>query len=99
MPRSLPPDLDEVFLTRDLAAHGVSRGRAKRRDLDHSVRGVRAPAGASEALLERCRMFQTRLPEDSFFSGATSALLLHAPLPHRFESGDLDVTRPAPLRA
>ncbi|MEO8263026.1 MAG: DUF559 domain-containing protein [Pseudolysinimonas sp.] len=60
---------------------------------------MRAAAGASSDVAQRCRMFQLRLPDEGFFSGATSALLFGAPLPFELEEGDLDVTVPAPARA
>ncbi|MEO8093483.1 MAG: DUF559 domain-containing protein [Pseudolysinimonas sp.] len=44
-------------------------------------------------------MFQRRLPPESFFSHATAARLLDAPLPFRHELGPIHVSVPAPQRA
>lgn len=97
--KPVPPGLGDVFLTRDLAGHGASRGRARRSDLDKSVRGVRS-FGAAPVLIRRCRSFQLRLPEDAFFSHGTAALLLGAPVPWHVElAAELSVTVPAPRRA
>lgn len=98
-PHPLPESLGEVFSGHDLTAAGVSLGRMRRADLDDRIRGVRAAAGAADDLVMRCRMLQHRLGPSTFFSHATAALLLGAPIPWQLEREALHVTVAAPHRA
>lgn len=100
-PSDLPEGLaDEPFTTEAGRAAGVTRSRSRAADLDGQVYGVRAPAGSSDDLRMRCRMFAARLPSDVFFSHSTAARLHDIPLPPRFERMTrLHVTVAAPARA
>src|SRR4051812_44086907 len=94
------PALGEPFTMHDARRHGVSRSRLAAKDLDRSVYGIRADASAANDLEARCRMFALRLPNEVFFSHATAALLMGAPLPLELErSAHLHVTVPSPQRA
>lgn len=94
------PDLGSPFTWHDARRTGVSRRRMGAQDLERRVFGIRAEAGAYDDLASRCRMFAVRLPNEVFFSHATAALLVGAPLPFRLERGQtVHVTVPAPQRA
>jgi hypothetical protein len=100
-PSPLPPALlGTTFTTGAAAPHGVTSKRLRSPDLDARIYGVRAPAGATEHLIGRCRAFATRLPPEVFFSHSTAARLLGAPLPLRLERiTRVHVTVEAPTRA
>jgi hypothetical protein len=97
----LPPALlGATFQTAAAGQHGVTSKRLRSRDLDARVYGVRAPAGATDQLIGRCRAFAARLPPDAFFSHSTAARLLGAPIPLRLERlTQVHVTVESPTRA
>lgn len=99
-PRPLPEPLAfRPFAVREALTLGVTRGRLRAGDLDHSFHGVRAARPATTTA-ERCRLLAERLPAHAYFSHATAALLLGAPLPRRLENAaELHVSVPAPRRA
>lgn len=89
-----------TFQTGTAEQHGVTAKRLRSRDLDARIHGVRAPAGATEHLVGRCRAFAARLSPEVFFSHSTAARLLGAPLPFRLERiTHVHVTVEAPTRA
>ncbi len=96
-PRELPPDLlTAPFRRIDALVAGVTEDRLRARDLDRSVRGVRS-AVPVDGIVERCRLFASRLRADVVFSHLTAARILGAPLPAHDEGDEIvDVTVPAP---
>jgi very-short-patch-repair endonuclease len=100
-PRPEPlPELPEPFTLHDARRAGLTPRRLRASDLDRRVYGIRAAAKPDDDLVQRCRMFALRLPNEVFFSHSTAALLMHAPLPlHLERASRLHVTVPAPQRA
>lgn len=101
-PAPLPGEFDHLpFRVASALDAGTSDKRLRASDLDHSVRGVRAPMGTATSLHGRAAMFAARLPVEAFFSHETAAMLWKAPLPPRFEETGrlLHVTVPAGRRA
>jgi len=95
-PRPLPK-LPEQFSAGEALAIGVPKKRLYASDLDRSLHGVRHSGAVTPTLLERCRMLLLRVPERSFFSHATAALLWGAPLPFHMEQDErLHVGVPSP---
>lgn len=93
---SLPPALTRrSFALPESDACGVSRGRTRARDLTTLSRGVRAPAGVEQTLLQQVHPHLVLLP-DAVASDETAAMLHGMPLPPWLQSGDmLHLTRPA----
>lgn len=96
----LPPTLaTTAFTVDDALQSGVSRNRLRARDLDSTVWGVRA-AAAEDSIARRAGMFTARLRTDAFFSHATAALLMGAPLPFELErEASVHISVEAPRRA
>ncbi|MGV8894829.1 MAG: hypothetical protein ACOH10_08425 [Rhodoglobus sp.] len=81
-----------------VAGSGLSPARLRASDLDRTVWGVRR--GGPSTMLDRCAMFAVRLAPELYFSHATAALILGAPLPPALEHRpELDVSAPHPSRA
>lgn len=79
---------------------GLTRKRLRNRSLDRSIWGVRRAATDTRTLDDRCRMLALRMPPAAFFSHATAALLLGAPLPPGMERSPLlHIAIAAPGRA
>lgn len=109
----LPAQLGETFTFDEARALGVSRGRLRCDDLEHSFTGVYrrrrperdarlAQLDPRRAWAQRQRLaseaFATVMPADAFFTGRTAAVLWGLPVPpHR--SDDLEVGVLAPGRA
>ncbi|MBG6055275.1 hypothetical protein IWX81_001686 [Salinibacterium sp. CAN_S4] len=81
-----PSPLPEKFASRpftvaEARTAGVSASRLRALDLDAGVWGLRTRrSDAPISLDDRCRMLALRVPPGAFFSHATAALLLGAPL-------------------
>ena len=90
--------MEQPFRTRD---SGLTVKRLRGRDLDSSVWGVRHQlSGAEDEFVKRCRMFAVRMPQRTFFSHGTAALLMGVPLPYALERDErLHIGIAAPARA
>ena len=100
-PRELPEPLpDGIFTVATARELGVHPERLRTDDLERRVYGVRGPRGSADDLVQRCRLFVARLPDDVFFSHSTAARILGAPVPLRFERMlRVHASVPAPRRA
>ena len=98
MPPQIPrPYSGEPFATPAAVASGVAPHRFRNRDLEAPFRAVRAAAGTTHTLVERCRAYQQRAGDDEFFSHVTAARLWGIPLPwwlERRRELDVSVFRP-----
>lgn len=95
----LPPPLsDAPFTYRYGRDAGAGATRLRGADLTRPFHGVRDPT-ASHDLLARCLAYATKMSPSAFFSSATAARLMGAPLPRRIDSSeDLHVAIVAPHR-
>lgn len=87
------------FRISDAREAGVSLGRLRAGDLEHSVWGVRRESTGTLALRGRCELVALRLSDDAFFTHATAALLWGAPLPFWLErraAVDVATSPPSP---
>lgn len=100
-PRGLPDPLpNTIFTVATARTHGVPPERLRADDLERRVYGVRGPRGSADDLVQRCRLFAARLPDDVFFSHSTAARILGAPVPLGFERMlRIHASIPAPRRA
>jgi hypothetical protein len=101
--RPLPDDLPRSgFLLPDARRAGVPRHRLYARDLAIPHRGVRSSAGTDLTYASRCRLLALALPEHTFFSGVTAAVLHGMPVPARYSperGAALEVSVASPARA
>jgi hypothetical protein len=100
-PRDLPEPLpDGIFTIATARNLGVHPERLRAADLERRVYGVRGPHRSADDLVQRCRLFAARLPDDVFFSHSTAARILGAPVPLSFERmRRIHVSVPAHRRA
>lgn len=83
----------------DALEAGVSPSRLRANDLNRSIWGVRRTDVGQLALRQRCELIALRLGGTAFFSHATAALLMGAPLPYWLEvkaGVDVATCSPAP---
>lgn len=99
-PRPLPIALgSRPFTVREGLDAGTTRMRLRASDLDRSTWGVRVTT-PPQTVAERCAVLAARLPDDTFFSHSTAALLLNAPLDWSLERDpDLHASIAVPRRA
>ena len=99
--KPIPVPLDRLpFTTQQGHRAGLGRQRLRGNDLVHPFQGVYAVDRGELSVDDLCRILQTRLPGDAFFSSATAAMIMHIPLPLKLErSRELHVTVPAPRTA
>ena len=97
-PAPLPmPFAGRPFRVRDALAVGVPEHRLRASDLARPFHGVRTVELPRE-LTDRCRAYAARMPDTSFFCGATAALLHGLPVPPRLVV-ELHVASTNPHRA
>lgn len=98
--KTLPPAVRVgPFSTHEALIAGVSPGRLRSGDLDHTYWGVRSATRAS-SLVARCLLLAKRMPADAFFCHTTAALLLGIPVPWYLENDPaLHVAIRPPTRA
>jgi len=93
----LPAELAaKPFLVRHALAELGSPQRLRAADLDRSVWGTRFVGEST--FIDSCRQFQERMPEASFFSHETAALLWGIPLPP-MRRPYVHISLPQPARA
>jgi len=81
-------------------AAGISDKRRRSSDIEHPFWGICVAVGGIENLMDRCRAYSQRMPENAFFSHTTAALLYGMPLPRSFEADQrVHVSVVAPARA
>jgi len=96
--KPLPPELpSDHFSVGAALALGVSHDRLRAADLERPFWGTRMVRSETATLEDRCATLATRLLPSTFYSHATAALLLGAPLPLAMElEPRLHVAVPAP---
>lgn len=94
----LPVSLSDVpFTYTEGRAAGLGRHRLRGGDLDRPFQGVLLAANQDSTFIALCRALATKLPDDTFFCGASAARVMGVPLPSRLErSRILHVAVPAP---
>ena len=86
----IPPELSGgAFNYGDARRAGLGEGRLRGRDLARPFHGIRWAAKESLTLIDRCRAISPNLPPGSFFSSATAAVLMGAPLPIRHQGTEV----------